>query len=100
MMNPRSVSNKLPRNPRPILMKWAEMVQTTETDVLIPEIRKKRKAAVVPKEEAFSDEELEESDVANDDELKALQVRPSTIFLLLQFTTMARPRFGRLDPSK
>ncbi|KZP16441.1 hypothetical protein FIBSPDRAFT_895026 [Athelia psychrophila] len=56
-----------------------EMVQTTETDVLIPEIRKKRKAAVVPKEEAFSDEELEESDVANDDELKALQAEIRTL---------------------
>ncbi|KZP09234.1 hypothetical protein FIBSPDRAFT_900688 [Athelia psychrophila] len=53
-----------------------EMIQTPQTDILIPAIGNKRKAVVVPKEEAVGDEELDGSGVTDGAELKVLQVHP------------------------
>lgn len=78
-MNPHAVSAKSPHNPRFILMEWLETIQTPETETSIPTIGKKRKAVVVPKEEAVSDEEPDGSGVIDDAELKTFQVRPSSI---------------------
>lgn len=75
-MNLRVVSTKLPYNPHLILMEWLEMIQTPQTDILIPAIGNKRKAVVVPKEEAVGDEELDGSGVTDGAELKVLQVHP------------------------
>lgn len=100
LMNPRTASDRLLYYSWLILMKWLEMNQALETDIVLPEIRKKRKVRGVPNEEAISDEELEESDVTGDAELKALKVRVSSIHLLIQFIVTARTSCGPLDPTK
>lgn len=76
LKNPRTVCNKLLHCLCLVLMEWLEITQAPETDIVLPKIRQKRKARVVPREEAVSDEELEESGVTDDAELKILQVRP------------------------
>lgn len=66
------------------------MIQTAETDSALPAVPKKLKAAVVPKEEAVSDEEFDESGITDDLELKALQVHPSSIVPTSEFASSSK----------